>query len=311
MQKSYRIRTIIALILALLCAFMIFNYLEKLQQKEAIIVAVQDIEPYTKLSGEMLSKIYVSKQDREKLFQNAVQNPEEVIGAITRVKIEANQPIVKAPEKLVYGEEVTNALNFQREVDKAFFIPYDKRLMAIEVDASGSMSFKLRRGDFVDVIFTSIDDTTGGLYSSMILQHVQIFDIEEIAADNQSSGMVGKKQNIQLLLTPEECMKLAVAKRNGVLDLALNPLEGETNSVSPIHLLDLAAYKPVPKSQMLEIFEEQIKAEDLSEEVKNEMLKAIEKEKSIETLKNTVDGSRLSEEDKKKIYDILNKAEGK
>lgn len=305
MYKQFRLRVIFSLILAIIAGFLVYTYLEKLQQKEAVVAAKQVIEPATKITPELLTIIYINKKDKELLFPKAVDKPEELVGAITRVKIEPNKPIEKTPENLVFGEDTALALNYERQVDEAFFIPYDKRIVSIDVDASGALNFKLRRGNFVDVIYTSVDENTGGLFSTMILQHVQIYDIEDVRTEKNGSGLAAKRQNVMLMVTPEQSLQLTVAKRNGVLDLVLNPLTGETKNIKPVHLLEFAARPPMRKSEILKNLEENIKLEDISESVKKQLLDNIEKERQVDTLRHMVEASRLTDDQKEKILQLL------
>jgi len=307
MYNRYRLRLVIAIALAMIAAFMLYGYMDKLQQKEMVVVAKKNIDPYTKITPDMVTMQSINIEARSMYFPFAVSDVGEIIGAISRIEFKANQPIEKTPEKLVYDEEKTLALNYQGNVDVAYFIPYEKRVMGVEVDASGSLSFKLKKGDFVDVIYTSIDDSTGGMYSTMILQHIQVFDIEELKEQNLESGISGKKQNILLLAKPDDCIKLSAAKRNGQIDLILNPLNGQTDSIEPINVMEFAADRPMPKSEMLSILEENIKVENITEGTKKQLLEVIDKERNVETIINLIEASKLSKEEKSKLIEQLNK----
>ncbi|MEA4963549.1 Flp pilus assembly protein CpaB [Lutispora sp.] len=305
MYNKYKLRILLSVILAILASYLIYVYLERVQQKEPIVAAKQAIEPYTKLTEEMLTVLYINKEDKALLFPHGIKDPKDIAGTVARVRFEKNQPIEKKAQNLVFGEDETLVLNYQGQVDNAYFIPYERRVIAVDVDASGSLNFSLRKGDFVDIIYTSVDDSTGGAYSSMMLQHMQIFDIEDVRIEKGASGFASKKQNVLLLAKPDECLKLSVAKRNGQIDLVLNPLNGETGDVEPVHLLDFAAYKPIPKSEMLKVLEEQIKIEDISAPVKKDILANIDKERSVESMRNAVEASKLPKEVKMKIMELL------
>ncbi len=304
MYKQIRIRVVFSIVLALLAGYFTFQYLNKLQYKVEVVVAKEVIEPNTKVTEDKLKVIRISGEDKNNLFPNAVTTIEELKGAVTRVKIEPNKPIEKDPSILVYGEEETMVLNYYGQVDEAYFIPYEKRLIAIEVDGSGSLNYKLKRGDFVDVIYTSVDEGKGGLFSNMVLQHVQIYDIENLKEN--TGNMVERKQKVLLMVTPEDSIKLTVAKRNGILDLVLNPLEGETEDIKPVHLLDMAADKPMAKSEMLKDLEEYIKLQEISETVKKQLVDSIEKEREVDYLKNMIEASKLSKEKKNSLLKLIN-----
>jgi Flp pilus assembly protein CpaB len=61
-------------------------------------------------------------------------------------------------------------------------------------------------------------------FAVTIIQHVEIFSIANAADEGGLKG----QQVINLLVTPEQASALALAKRNGSIDLALNPSGGET-----------------------------------------------------------------------------------
>ncbi len=305
MYKNTKIRIIIAAIMALIGGLFAYNFLKEANQKVLIVVAAIDIPSRTQIRQEHLRAVYINKDDKGLFFPHTISNTEEVIGAITKYDIKVNKPIQKTPEMLVYDEEMALALNYKGGVDNAYFIPEDKRVIAIEVDASGAVNYKLNRGDFVDLIFTSIDEGKGGYFSTILTEHIPIFDIEPMKSDAANS--LEKKQKILLLATPEECIKIAVAKRNGIIDLMLNPLSGEIGNNEAIHLMEFSVKEPTPKSEMIKGLEEFIQQQDISEENKQGLLADLEKEKTKETIKRSIEAGDLSEEMKNELLKILDK----
>ncbi len=294
LYKEVRRRVILSVVFSMFVGLLTFQYLSKAQNQTKVVVPKRTIEANTLIKEEDLKLLSVNENDMRIMFPNAAKSISELNGAATRVRLEVNKPIQIDPEVLVFGEEVTQALNMYREIDEAYFIPFGKRLMAIEVDGSGSLNYGLRKGDYVDVIYTSKDDSTGGLFSSMIMQHVRIYDIEDMISNASSGGLADKKQKVLLMVTEKESLMLAVAKRNGVLDLTLNPLVGgEYGGDEPAYLLDIAGIEPKKKSDMLMDLEGYIREQDFSDSVKDQLINAIENERNVDALKRMIEASDL------------------
>lgn len=302
MYKSTKIRLIIALVVALIGAISVYGFLVNSNEKVKLIVAAREIPAHTEIRKEDLKQIEVYEEDYTKFFPHAALDTEDLIGAITKEAIKVNVPIEKTPEYLVYDEEKSLALNYKGGVDGAYFIPEDRRVIGIEVDASGSINYKLNRGDFVDIVLTSSDEAKGGFYSTIIAEHIPIFDIAPIAKD---SGGLEKTQKVLLLASPEECLKITVAKRNGTIDFMLNPLNGETGTTTPINLKEFSVEEPTSKSQMLEDLEGYIKEQEISEGNKDKLLNNIAQERDVETIKQTIYASKLSKEEKERLIALL------
>lgn len=300
LYKQFKIRMIFSVVIAILAAYFMYQYLGSLKKEVVIVVPVKDIESKTKITKEMLTTLTIDEQDQKAMYPHAVINLEEIIGAITKVKLEKNKPIEKKADLLVFGEESTQALNYQGGVDNAYFIPYEKRVISIEVDAQGALNFGLKRGDFVDLIYTSKGEDQNK-YANMILQHIEIFDIESITNSKDLPISAGKKQVIQLIATPDQCLKITAAKRNGSIDLVLNPLQGETGPRDPITLDSFAPPRPMPKSDMLQGIEDHIQQQDITESVKKELIESIQKEKQLDVIKRAIEATALSKEKKDEL----------
>lgn len=304
MYKSTKIRLIIALVVALIGAISAYGFLVSSNEKVGIIVAARDIPSRTELTKEDLKQIEVYKDDYVTFFPNAALDIEDLVGAITKEEVKVNTPIEKTPDSLVYDEEKSLALNYKGGVDGAYFIPEDKRVIGVEVDASGAINYKLNRGDFVDVVLTSTDEGKGGFYSTIIAEHIPIFDIDPVVADSSS---LEKSQKVLLLATPEECLQITVAKRNGTIDFMLNPLNGETGNNTPVNLKEFSVDEPMTKSEMLEGLESYIDGQEISAGNKDKLLKNIAQERDVETIKQTINASNLSKEEKERLINLLEK----
>lgn len=302
MHKNLTLRTTAAVIISLLISILVYNFIQNLKQEVSIVVAKEHIDKGVKIKEENLEIVKIGEKDSN-LFPNSAHKKEDIVGAITRKEIEKNHPIEKTPDILVYDKERTIALNNKGKVNESYFIPEGMRVIAIELDAVGSLNYSLKKGQFVDVIYTSTDDSSGGLYSSMLLQHMEIFDIEDVKIEND--GMVSKKQRVMILATPEESVKVAVGNRNGVLDLALNPVAGSSEKIESVNILSFSAEAPTTQDENLKIVENYIKNQDISAITRGKLLEALEKEKDIQTLITVIEGSNIEDTQKETLLKLL------
>jgi len=224
MTKSTWIKTILGIILSISLAFYVNQFLHSIRDEVEVVVAAQDIMAETVITEDMVSKLKVNAADQALLVPNAAKDLDAVIGSVAVNKINKGEVIVDNPEQLLAAKQQGSGNNLKPDEDvrKSYFIPAEMRAITVSVDAEGGLAFGLKKGDMVDVIFTSSKSETGGIYSSIILEKVEVFDIEELAdKDKQGSTTL---QNITLLVTPKEAQNLALAKRKGDIDLVLNPI---------------------------------------------------------------------------------------
>ncbi|MBN6188050.1 Flp pilus assembly protein CpaB [Aneurinibacillus sp. BA2021] len=231
LRKLINARTILTFLFALAIAYMTYAYLASLKRNVPVIVAKQDIKAQTVLTNEMIEFTEIDQDTKNKVFPHSFQTMDELQKAVAKRDIAKGTVLTKNPQELAFGEEAYQYLKTDGSVNRASFIPTTKRAITISVDAEGALNNTLKNGDFVDVIFTSIDNSTGGVYSSNILQHLEIIGIDK----NGEGGMTKQagKQNITLLVTPQEAVDLTLAKRKGIIDLVLNPLNADTEWIPP------------------------------------------------------------------------------
>jgi pilus assembly protein CpaB len=145
--------------------------------------------------------------------------PEDVVGAIVRNAMVANEPVLK--EKLIK----TQGSGFM-----AALLPAGYRAVAINIDASGSSTAGgfILPNDRVDVIRVFRDEVEsrlrGETYTSeTILTNVRVLAIGQALNDKTQNGTAVGSTNATLELTPRQTEQIAVAQRagGGVLTLAL------------------------------------------------------------------------------------------
>ncbi|HLR80821.1 MAG TPA: RcpC/CpaB family pilus assembly protein [Bacillota bacterium] len=141
------------------------------------------------------------------------------------------------PRMIVFPEDRLEYLTKEGKVNPGKFIPNDKRLYSLGLEPNNAIDNRIKKGDFVDVIFTgeTTSEDTDETYSRMILQHVEVYSVEGFD-ENQVSDLAKDSliQHVTLMVTPQEAVALANAKEEGKLSLALNPSEGEEADVKMI-----------------------------------------------------------------------------
>ena len=106
---------------------------------------------------------------------------------ITLEKFSAGQPIEMTKENIIFPEQRQFYLRASGEVDVTYFIPKDKRLITVALDPQGSVNNALQKGDWVDVIYSAKSEN-GNSSAKMILQQIEVFDIETLHFEDDSSG---------------------------------------------------------------------------------------------------------------------------
>lgn len=302
MFKKVSARVAVSILMSLFAGIFIYQVFNIIENKVSVVVAARDVMPFEMLTEDAVTTVMVSKDALDTLGTKVVSDKDMVIGAITRVGLKKGSIIEKTPDTLLFDDEKTIALNYDGKVDKAYFVPYEKRVIAIEVDGSGSLSGQLKPGDFVDVIFSSKDSGGGGSFSNMILQHLEIFQIAKSEQATEIKDGKEQKKTVHLLATPEECVAIAAAKRNGVIDLVLNPLKGETKHVDAVNILEFQAQEPLEKMTLINNYISMVKEDRyLSPALKQEMIISLNKEMDIETIRQSISASKLNETQKNKL----------
>lgn len=231
-------RFVVILISAGIIAFLTFNYLDSLQETKSVVITTEDIPEKTIITEEMLKTVSVEAKSADVLVSNQVDDPELVVGGITRKKLSEGEPIKMDSNLIVFPEDRMEYLTESGEVNANKFIPNDKRLYTLGLEPNNVIDNRVKKGDFVDVILTG--ETTSkdseDIFSRMILQYVEVYSVE--AFDESVIGDMAKDsliQHVTLMVTPQEAVALANAKEEGKLSLALNPSEGEEVDVKMIY----------------------------------------------------------------------------
>ncbi|MDR3562943.1 MAG: Flp pilus assembly protein CpaB [Negativicutes bacterium] len=221
---------VIALILSLLTAGLVYSYLkgvanQAIKPGKPVIVAKVDIPPKTVITPEMVQE---SSVPAEYIQPGAIVTMAEVVGVTSR-------------EQIVAGEQITQRRLAIPGQSRGFagMIPNDKRAMTLSVtDVTGVAGF-VKAGDYVDVLVTFDTNTVGENVSQIILQNMLVLAVDRETDAGQADAAKDKKEAasktaVTLAVTPEEAAKLAVADEKGKIRMALRPSIPATGTVAAI-----------------------------------------------------------------------------
>lgn len=231
-------RFLIILISAGAIAFLTFNYLESLQETKSVVITSQAIPEKTIITDDMLKTVTVEAKSADALVAEQVNDPELLVGAITRKRINEGEPLKMDSDLIVFPKDRMDYLTESGKVNMNMFIPNDKRLYTLGLEPNNAIDNRVKKGDFVDVILTgeTTYEDADEIFSRMILQFVEVYSVEDFD-ENQIGGMAKDSliQHVTLMVSPQEAVALANAKEEGKLSLALNPSEGEEVDVQIIY----------------------------------------------------------------------------
>lgn len=206
-----------------------------------VVVAAQDIEPFTTLTSEMFT---VKQTIANAFLTNFYTDIGDVVGSISTSKIYAGEVLT--------GSRISKdaaAVGLSAELTDG------KRAITIEVDAEQGVSNDLKVGNYVDVIYAQqlqlpeangqtitagmyltqiygagqpgntyvIDENIGTYISVVALQNIKVVALHN--ANSTSEGTLGYT-SVTLEVSPADAAKIALMNdKDGKIQLVLRPLE--------------------------------------------------------------------------------------
>lgn len=231
MTTYAKLKIVLIIVLALIVSLFTYKYLSSLKDEITVIVAAQDIDERKWITREMVKEVSIRSRDKQVLAPNAVTSIDEINNAISKQKIKKGS-VINKKENIISGSREwminNNIIDENGQINDAYFIGENERIVTIRLDSQGAVDNRLKKGDWVDIIFTYSSDVNS--FSVTLLQHIQIYDLDPVSGNGDAS------QNISLIVTPQQAVDLVYAKRNGKIDLALNPEKGENSVVYPSNI---------------------------------------------------------------------------
>ncbi len=235
--SSLVIMIVIAVVLGLIAAIGIWQYLNKTQQKvkeltvtRAVVVASKQIPAGKKLEDSDLAIKQLPAQAVPKDYPSSIDS---LKGRIVKSTIDADEVITQG--RLV-GEGAAGGL--------AVVIPLGYRAITIRVNEVVGIGGFISPGDHVDIIST-LKRNEDQTFSKTILQSVLVVAVgDKIFDPNTFSDPQAKiVSQVTFALLPKDVEKLALASETGQLHLVLRPLSEKQSAItSGANLEDVYGY---------------------------------------------------------------------
>lgn len=234
--------TLVALILSIVTAVLLSQMIGgskyATEPLKPVVVAKVDIPASKRLNDDLLT---VVEWPQSSIPDGAFTALDELLGVKARVavgKMYKGEPILK--QRLSEAGQGTGM---------ASLVPANYRGFPVPVDSWIADARLVYPGAKVDVMTTITNKIDRRTYTKLVLQHVPVLavdgkvDIDALGDGSEKKRRVGKSV-VTLLVTPEQGESLALASREGKVDLLLRNSrdEGvvETLGVDPLDLLGLA-----------------------------------------------------------------------
>ncbi len=232
MHKRLQIKVLVVLIIGLVTGYLTFQYLTDIREEVTVFVPIDDIETRTVLTPQLFEAKPMTYADQIRFFPKAITDSSHIVDMVSARMIEKGEILVLS-DKMVL-DVVTDQAMRNGEIYDPALIPNDMRLSVVNVKHRGGPVSKLVKDLFVDVIYTSTDQVAGGLFSSNVIQHARVYEVEKL-----EDGTA----NVYLLVTPEEAIKLTLGKNHGIVDLVLNPTLGVSVERPPLTIEEMVGYR--------------------------------------------------------------------
>ncbi|WP_026701260.1 SAF domain-containing protein [Salibacterium aidingense] len=153
MAAKISIRFIIIIAGSLAIAFLVYQYLQSLEETSIVFVASSTIEANTEISTEDVEAVEVDAQSADILAADGIQSAEEVTGGFALEEIESGEVLTLDEDTIVFPEDRQLYLTAAGETDLSAFIPMDKRVITVALEPDAAVNNVLEKGDWVDVIY--------------------------------------------------------------------------------------------------------------------------------------------------------------
>lgn len=224
----------IALVLSLITAVLVYNFLKGSVQKPTatelgtVITAKADIPPKTKITAEMVQE---KQMPGQYIQPGAMRNLAKVVGVTTR-------------EAIVGGEQVLERrlLTAGKQAGFTGVIPAGKRALTVSVSDVTGVAGLLKAGDYVDLIVTFDQQVVGGHVSQLLMQNLLVLAVNresevpperEPKKESTKDPGVVKLATVTVAVSPEEATRVTLGEEKGKLRFALRPFLPETGITVP------------------------------------------------------------------------------
>ena len=203
----------LAVAIAAIAAYFLYNYLQTQEKKvseavasETIVVADTEIPVGSTINATQVKKVTWPKAS---MPQGAFLSTEQVVGRVAIQTLMLDDPIIEA--KLIPKEGSPGILTYK--------IPEGHRAMTVGVDQVAGVAGFINPGNMVDVVLTTTPSGTSQAISKIVLQNVPVLAIAQTVENREGKAVI--VPTVTMDVTPEDTEKLAIASSQGKLQLVL------------------------------------------------------------------------------------------
>ena len=214
-RNSSLITLLIALLLAGVAAFLARNWLES----HSTSAAVEDTATIVVANGPLAFGAAITASDIREIHWPANSRPDGSFSTVEELTKDGRR-VVLSPfvrDEPIVATKISAA---NGKASLSTMIEEGKRAVTVAVDDVRGVAGFIFPGDFVDVVLTRTNNSDGPQnYSEVILQHVKVLAIDQVAGDQQERPTVAKAVTVEV--TPEQALKILLATNVGKLSLIL------------------------------------------------------------------------------------------
>lgn len=225
-MRSNKLIIVLAIVFALLAAFMAYYVLNNAkqatlnQQYIQVAAAVQDIPANTAITREMLEM---------KNFPLDLQTGKEVtdinnaVGRISPVAISRGEYLLES--RLVKPGEGADRLSYK--------VPVGMRAMSLPINEVTGVSNMIKIGDRVDIVaVVPPTNASPDSKSALVLQNIEILAVGSMFKDTTTPDQNAAAATVTVAVDPQSALKLKMALQGTSIALALRPASDQ-NMVNP------------------------------------------------------------------------------
>lgn len=223
MEKANKKVIVIAIILSLITAMLIYIYLSRSTvivvpeiELATVYTAARNIPARTKISSSDIKQVNIAK---DLLNANAITDPEEITGKYTLQSIMEGE--------LIRRERLAD----EDSMYVSYMVPEGTRAVSMNITEQTNVANLVRPGDFVDMVvsFQEEEDADGVTYpriTKMILQNVQVLALGQDVM-LPSDKLDEPPATVTLAIKTEDVEKFVYASEFGIVRLALRPVSDD------------------------------------------------------------------------------------
>lgn len=239
-DRRYRFVLYIAIVVAGLATFGVYRVLDGMKASSRIatqnvVIAAADVPEGTALTKVVLAVVQLPVAA---VPAGSYGNPDSVVGRVSRIPIFKGEAIVPgrlAPEGTAGGLEVK-------------ILP-GKRAMTLRIDDVAGLAGLVQPNSRVDLMLTTGDSRAPGQISKLFMSNMRVLSIGAQVTRGEDGRPINAP-TATLEVTPEEAERLALATREGAIQLVLrgygDPDSVKTSGAKKGDLLNAGGFAPEP-----------------------------------------------------------------